>query len=61
MIELIREWFKLMEERIWLNQIDKAVDRYNRSAMKARAQAYAVQKLVQRYNEIYGKNLGVKP
>ncbi len=61
MIELIRECFELSAKRTWLKHIDKAIDKYNRLNTKARVQANVAHKLVQRYNEIYGEEIRVKP
>lgn len=60
MIDLIREWFELLAKQSWLKHIDRAVNQYNRLNQKANVQAHVVHKLVERYNEIYGKEIAVE-
>jgi len=53
MIDLIREWLELLVKQNWLRHINREADKYNRLNQKANTQAYVVQKLVERYNELY--------
>ncbi|MDE7243750.1 MAG: hypothetical protein K2O18_07220 [Oscillospiraceae bacterium] len=60
MTELIREWFEYKAKKNWLKCIGKAADKYNRLNQRARVQAH-VHKLMERYNEIYGEEIGLTP
>ena len=53
MIDLIRVWLELLVKQNWLRHINREADKYNRLNQKANTQAYVVQKLVERYNELY--------
>ena len=53
MIDLIREWLELLVKQNWLRHINREADKYNRLNQKANTQAYVVQKLVERDNELY--------
>lgn len=54
--KLIKEVFDLWVRKRWLKTIDKECDEYNKLNAKLRRQGYVVNKLVDRYNEIYKEN-----
>ena len=59
--ELLKRTFNIWCEKRWLKEIDGAVDRYKKAQSKANREYYVMQKLCERYNELYGGNLmGVK-
>lgn len=51
--KLIRESFELSCKRRWLKTIDRQVDKYNKSAARANREKLVVNKLIERYNELY--------
>lgn len=55
--ELLKRTFDIWCEKRWLKEIDKAVDRYKKVQSKANREYFVMQKLCERYNELYHRNL----
>ena len=57
MSELLKRSFEIWCKKRWLKTIDRACDKYEKIRKKANRQAYVVNALVRRYNEIYDESL----
>ena len=57
MAELLKREFELFIKMRWLKTIDKESDKYNKLKSKLTRQRYVVNKLLERYTEIYGEDL----
>ncbi len=57
MKELIKKRYEMFCQRQWLKTIDKELDAYKKAAKKTRRHKYVLERLLKRYNEIYGENL----
>lgn len=57
MAKLLKEWFELTVKWHWLKFIDKEVDKYHKLESKRNHQQYIVNKLIERYKEIYGEDI----
>ena len=57
---LIKQFLAYRKELRWLKAIDRAVNKYSKAKVKARRKYIVLNGLVTRYNELFGKNLGVK-
>ena len=53
---LLRDSFELLVKKHWLKEINKAVDRYNKSRDKLQADTHVLVELVKRYNKIYSND-----
>lgn len=54
---LLKRTFNIWCEKLWLKEIDKAVDRYKKAQSKADREYFVLKKLCERYNELYHSNL----
>lgn len=52
-MELLKKMFELEIKRMWMREVDKAVEKYNRLNHKTNRQGRVVNALIVRYNEIY--------
>ena len=55
--ELLKRTFEIWCKKLWLKGIDRAIDRYNKTQIKANREYRVMKVLVERYNEIYRENL----
>lgn len=57
MAELFKRIYQIFCEKLWLKAIDKSIDRYKKVQNKANREYNAMQKLCERYNELFHRNL----
>lgn len=57
MCDLLKRTLELSVKKLWLREIDRAIDRYQKAQTKANREHYVMKKLICRYNEIYNENL----
>jgi hypothetical protein len=57
MADFLKEMLEMWREKMWLKEIDKAVDRYKKAQSKANREYFVMKKLCERYNELYHRNL----
>lgn len=57
MADLLRRSFEVFVKKLWLREIDRAIDRYKATQAKANREAYVMKALINRYNELYNENL----
>ena len=57
LIELLKRTFEIWCKKRWLKEIDRAIDHYHKAQNKANREFFVMQRLVDRYNEIYNENL----
>ena len=57
LIELLKRTFEIWCKKRWLKEIDRALDRYNKTKCKANREYRVIKALVERYNEIYNENI----
>lgn len=55
--DLLKRTFELWVKKRWLKEINKAVDRYNKTYAKATREHYVMSKLIEEYNKLYSDNL----
>jgi hypothetical protein len=58
MADLLKRSFEVWVKKRWLREIDKALKRAHKANNRAMRERYVVEKLIERYNEIYNENLG---
>lgn len=56
--DLLKRSFALWVKKRWLNEINRAVDRYNKAKDKAARERYVVNTLIEEYNKRYHEDLG---
>jgi hypothetical protein len=54
--DLLKRSFDLLVKKRWLKEINRAVDRYNKSRDRLQADTHVLTELIKRYNEIYSKD-----
>lgn len=55
--DLIKESFDLFVKQRWLNEINKAVNRYNKAKNQAAHERYVMQALIKEYNKLYNDKI----
>ena len=55
--ELMKRSFDLWVKKRRLKEIDRAIDKYNKTYAKATREHYVVNKLIEEYKKIYGEDL----
>ena len=57
MAELLKRTFQIFCEKLWLKEIDRAIDAYKKAQSAANRKYYVMKKLCERYNKLYHRNL----
>ncbi len=57
MPDLLKRTFDFWCEKRWLKAIDRSIDRYRKTQAKANREYHVMTRLVERYNELYKRNL----
>ena len=57
MKELLKRQFDVFVKHMWLKNINKECDRYNKLKSDLASQQFVVNVLIERYKEIYGEDL----
>lgn len=57
MRELIKRTFNLWCEKRWLKEIDRAIERYRKTQLKANREHHVMKALVEEYNKLYKRDL----
>lgn len=57
MVDLLRRSFEIFVKKCWLREIDRAIDRYQKTQKKANREFHVMKALIERYNKLYNENL----